>query len=493
MGAFVTDSFPRLDLKRIEFRVLPMRTRFPFKYGIASLTALPHLVLNVEAEIDGARAEGIASEGLPPKWFTKNPDTTFEQDLPAMLEVIGHAAELALSAPPSSFFELWFKINEAQSAWASETGHPPLLANLGVSLMERALLDALCRHLGSGLHAVLRENQLGLRLGEVRPELSGTDPVSFLPERPLSSIRARHTIGLGDPLTAVDVTDENKAEDNLPLDLESCIRTYGLTHFKIKVCGNLEIDLPRLEALSELLGPEALFTLDGNEQYSSINAFREHWEAWREKEKIRVLLDTGLLLIEQPAHRDESFASSVSSEFAAWPDRPAFIIDEADGAIDSLPQALALGYDGVSHKNCKGMVKGLANAATLAEGGRNRERAVHLSGEDLANVGPIALFQDLAMMAALGIEHVERNGHHYFKGLSAWPESVQASMLENHDDLYRAHPEGYPTLGIKDGMLELSSLNAAPFGPSELLDVSALERVDPTDSEGFIRSGMPTG
>ena len=93
-----------------------MRTRFPFKYGIASLTALPHLVLKVEAEIDGARAEGIASEGLPPKWFTKNPDTTFEEDLPAMLEVIGRAADLALSAPPSTFFKLWFKINEEQSA-----------------------------------------------------------------------------------------------------------------------------------------------------------------------------------------------------------------------------------------------------------------------------------------------------------------------------------------------------------------------------------------
>ena len=487
----MTDSFPRLDLKKVEFRVLPMRTRFPFKYGIASLTALPHLVLKVEAEIDGARAEGIASEGLPPKWFTKNPDTTFEQDLPSMLEVIGHAAELALSAPPFSFFELWFKIHDAQSVWASETGHPPLLANLGVSLMERALLDALCRHLGSGLHAVLRENQLGLRLGAVRPELSGTEPVSFLPDRPLSSIRARHTIGLGDPLTAVDVTDENKAKDNLPLDLESCMRTYGLTHFKIKVCGNLEIDMPRLEALADLLGTQALFTLDGNEQYSGINAFREHWEVWRENEKIRTLLETGLLLVEQPAHRDETFASNVASEFAAWADRPAFIIDEADGAIDSLPQALALGYDGVSHKNCKGVVKGIANAASLARERIKRERPVHLSGEDLANVGPIALFQDLAMMAALGIEHVERNGHHYFKGLSAWPKSVQTSMLENHEDLYRPHPEGYPTLGIKDGMLDLTSMNASPFGPRELLDLSSLDSVDLADPAAFMESGLP--
>ncbi len=486
----MTDSFPSFDLKQVDFRVLPMRTRFPFKYGIASLTALPHLVLKVETEVEGAPAAGIASEGLPPKWFTKNPDTTFEEDLPAMLEVIGQAAELALAAPPSSFFELWLKIHEAQSAWACEAGHPPLLANLGVSLIERALIDALCRHLGSTLHTVLGENRLGLRLGEIRPELSGIEPSACLPSRPLPSVRVRHTIGLGDPLTPADANDENRADDSLPLDLESCIRAYGLTHFKIKVCGNLDLDLPRLEALAELLGPQALFTLDGNEQYSSINAFKTHWETWRENEKIRALLDSGLLMIEQPAHRDETFASNVASEFADWPDRPAFIIDEADGAIDSLPQALALGYDGVSHKNCKGIVKGIANAASLARERQKRERPVYLSGEDLANVGPIALFQDLAMMAALGIEHVERNGHHYFKGLSAWPDSAQASMLQNHGDLYRIHPEGFPTLGIKDGALDLSSLNAAPFGPSERLDVSALERVDPNDSKGFLRAGM---
>jgi L-alanine-DL-glutamate epimerase-like enolase superfamily enzyme len=487
----MTDAWPRLALKQVDFRVLPMRTRFPFKYGIASLTALPHLVLRVEVEIDGNLAKGIASEGLPPKWFTKCPDTTFEADLPAMLEVIGHAADLALSAPPSSFFELWFKVHEAQSLWASEMNHPPLLANLGVSLVERALLDALCRHLGSTVHTVLRENQLGLRLGEIRPELSGAEPSDCLPVRPLSTVLARHTIGLGDPLTPADVTDENQTDDSLPLDLESCIRTYGLTHFKVKVCGNLDLDLPRLATLADLLGPQALFTLDGNEQYSSINAFREHWEAWRENEKIRVLLDSGLLLVEQPAHRDETFASSVSSEFADWTDRPAFIIDEADGAIDSLPQALALGYDGASHKNCKGIVKGIANAISLAREREKRERPVHLSGEDLANVGPIALFQDLAMMAALGIEHVERNGHHYFKGLSAWPEPIQVSMLENHGDLYRAHPEGYPTLRIKDGMLDLTSMNASPFGPRELFDLSMMDSVEPSDPAGFIDSGLP--
>jgi hypothetical protein len=37
---------------RTEMRALPMRTRMPFRYGITTLTALPHLFVRVDAEID---------------------------------------------------------------------------------------------------------------------------------------------------------------------------------------------------------------------------------------------------------------------------------------------------------------------------------------------------------------------------------------------------------------------------------------------------------
>lgn len=51
---------------------------------------------------------------------------------------------------------------------------------------------------------------------------------------------------------------------------------------------------------------------------------------------------------------------------------------------------------------------------------RNRtgpERQYVLSAEDLRTVGLIELLQDLAVTATLGAEHVERNGHHNFRGL----------------------------------------------------------------------------
>src|SRR5207247_11402064 len=58
----------------------------------------------------------------------------------------------------------------------------------------------------------------------------------------------------------------------------------------------------------------------------------------------------------------------------------------------------------------------------------NRASSLIMSGEDLCNVGPLALLQDLAAMAALGINSVERNGHHYLAGLSQFPASTQQQI-----------------------------------------------------------------
>jgi hypothetical protein len=121
-----------------------------------------------------------------------------------------------------------------------------------------------------------------------------------------------------------------------------------------------------------------------------------------------------------------------------------------------------------------------------------RDRLVHLTGEDLANVGPIALLQDLAVIATLGITHVERNGHHYFRGLSAWPKSLQESILGHHSDLYNPHPDGYPTLHVENGKLNLASINAAPFGLQPMINCEELSEVDLSDDSAFLAASLPS-
>ena len=194
------------------------------------------------------------------------------------------------------------------------------------------------------------------------------------------------------------------------------------------------------------------FTLDANESYADFATLRTFWEQLPKAYLSRCLF------VEQPLHRDNALTDTAGAGIAAWESHPPFLIDESDGAIGDFPRALDLGYIGTSHKGCKGVFKGITNACLA------KKRGAMLSGEDLTCTGPICLQQDLAVMAALGIESVERNGHHYFAGLSMFDEATQKAVLAAHPDLYYATAEGWPTLTITDGMVALGTINAAPFG-----------------------------
>ena len=460
-----------------------MRARMPFRYGIATLTALPHLFVRVEAEVDGRRQVGIASEGLPPKWFTKDPATTFRQELGDMLAVIGHAGELAVGGGAApAVFDWWWELHAAQSAWGAAQGYPPLLSGLGASLLERAAIDAFCRAKGTTFGTALRENAFGVRLGALHAELGEAQAADFLPARPLRTVIARHTVGLADPLTDGDVPVDERVEDGLPQSLEACVRTYGLTHFKLKLSGDLARDVARLRQIAVVLesavGQDYAFTLDGNEQYKSVGAFQEAWRTFAAEPSLRPFIGQALF-VEQPLHRDVALSEDAFLGFDRWTERPPIIIDESDSEIRTLQAALDHGYAGTSYKNCKGVFHGLGNACLLASR-RAHDPGGHyiISGEDLANVGPVALLQDLAAVATLGISHVERNGHHYFRGLSMLPADVQQAVLAAHGDLYRSHPAGYPTLAVEQGQLAVGSAVDAPFGTGFLLDTEQFTPLD---------------
>ena len=116
----------RIHLKDVAFHTRWMRTRFPFRYGIAAMTELPHVFLSATAVVDGKEITGLASEGLPPKWFTKDPETTFGQDLPEMLRVIEQAVEFGRGIEADSLFDWWFKMYREQDAWSQ--GRDPAAA-----------------------------------------------------------------------------------------------------------------------------------------------------------------------------------------------------------------------------------------------------------------------------------------------------------------------------------------------------------------------------
>ncbi|MBL9127894.1 MAG: hypothetical protein JNL97_09625 [Verrucomicrobiales bacterium] len=441
------------------------------------MTEVPHLFARARISTEAGAGAGLASEGLPPKWFTKDPNTSFDQDLPALFGVIGHAARVAVGVDRvGSFFDWWLEVHAAQEAWGRSAGHPALLTGLGTSLIERAVLDGLCRLRGIPFHRAVLENHLGLRLGEVHAALGGIEPGDLLPEAPAGDTLVRHTLGLADALTAADLSASERVDDGLPQTLEDSVRRYGLKAFKIKLAGDAARDVARLEAVDRLLASLGVadyrVTLDGNENFAGFDAFREFWGRVVDAPGLREFRRR-VLFVEQPVHRSRALSDEGARVLEAWKDRPPLVIDESDGAVEDLERALAIGYDGTSHKNCKGIVKGLAHACLLAKRRRQGERAI-LSGEDLCNLGPVALLQDLALVALLGIPHVERNGHHYFRGLSPWPREWQDLARERHPDLYVEDPPGLTRLAVDAGRLRLASVNAAPFGVAPWFDPEAV-------------------
>jgi hypothetical protein len=461
-----------MRVRDVTLSVLNLWTRMPFKYGIATLTAVPHLFVRVELEMDGRVTAGLASDNLPPKWFTKDADRSTDEELLELIEVARRAAQHAMAAAEMpSVFDLWRQVYAAQRQWGERTGLPPLLWAFGITLIERAVIDAYCRATRTTFADAVHSNVLGLRLGEIHPELEDAQPADLLPASPLRQVIVRHTVGLADPLTAADIPHDEQLDDGLPHALDQCIDAYGLTHFKIKIPFASEVAVDRLTRLAQMIGarcPSFAFTLDGNEFYHDIAAFRVLWERLKATLRIADFLARGLMFVEQPLHRDAALSETTSAAMHAWRDRPTMIIDESDGTLSAVRQALDAGYHGTSHKNCKGVFKGIASACLLEVRRRAGAAGLVMSCEDLTNVGPVALQQDLAVVATLGITHAERNGHHYFAGLSAMPADLQRVVLSAHGDLYRANttPQGdtWPTLRIERGVIRTDSVIEAPFG-----------------------------
>jgi hypothetical protein len=458
---------------------IPLKARMPFRYGIATMTEVTHIFLRLEFDFAGRTETGLAADHLPPKWFTKDPNRALNDEIDEMFAVIraavGHARVIRAATP----FAFWRELYNAQAAWGASQKIPPLLAQFGTSLVERALLDAFCRMRGVTLATALHGNLLGLDLGSLHSTLAGTTAHDWLPAAPPTEVFARHTVGLSDPITDEEIPADERVHDALPQSLVACISFYGLSHFKLKINGDAPRDCARLARMAEIFARDCragyAFSLDGNESFHEVAAFADYVRDLRASVGDASFW-SHLLFIEQPWHRDVALTPAIGALARAWPDRPPIIIDESDAELTSLPTALNLGYAGTSHKNCKGIFKGVANACLLA-----RRRAVGLpamlSGEDLSNIGPVALLQDLAAAACLGITSIERNGHHYFAGLSQFPASVQAHILEHHGDLYTRSTAGWPRLDVKNGRLQIGSVLAAPFGYEGELDLSGLESV----------------
>ncbi|MEM7473816.1 MAG: enolase C-terminal domain-like protein, partial [Planctomycetota bacterium] len=275
-----------------------------------------------------------------------------------------------------------------------------------------------------------------------------------------------------DPLTDEDWPGGKRLDDGLPETLSDYIQQQGIRYFKVKISGDPDSDLKRLNRLWEIMPHERQpeVTLGANEAYQDAEQLFRFIERL---ERENLGLYQHVSFIEQPLARSAALEPRTESWMRRCVDRKPVVIDESDGTLDACRRALEIGYSGTSHKNCKGFFKSLANLGLLAQESLDG-RHVIMSGEDLQNLPIVPLHQDLVSVGSLGITHCERNGHHYNFGLSMLPESEKKAVLAAHPDLYEQRGgEGF--LKIRDGSIDCTSLHAPGYGVQNEPDWESME------------------
>jgi hypothetical protein len=459
----------------IEFRERPVRLRLPFKFGVVTLTHAPQAFAFARIETaDGKTALGAAAEMLAPKWFDKNLALTNEQNFDQLRLALSLARERYLDGKARTAFGHFAAHYADQIAAGGRHGLNPLVSNYGPALIDRAVLDALCRALCISFADAIRRNVAGIAPTALLPEFAGFDIERFLGSlAPRDRIAARHTVGMVDPITAADIKPGQRVDDGLPETLEEVVAAYGHSWFKLKVGGDVAKDIDRLLAIASVLDrASSLYrcSLDGNEQYEDVDGVLALWRKMGETPALRRLVSS-IAFIEQPINRKTALERDVATLGKEKP----LIIDESDSDLEAFPRAKALGYAGVSSKTCKNFYKSILNTARCAlwndAAGR---KAYFMSGEDLTTQAGLCVQQDLALVSLLGLEHVERNGHHYVNGMAELPASEQQAFLAAHPDLYH-RSGGAVRLKITGGLLAIGSLNCTGFGSGALPEMAAMQ------------------
>src|SRR5579863_212532 len=419
----------------------------PFRFGAVVVEAASQVFVRVEIEIEGkGRAAGASAEMMVPKWFDKRAHLSTEQTVDELRRSLAIASQLYLTSfgYDTAFGHHASRVSVQIDKCAKED-IPPLAALFGPAEINKAILDALLRGAGINYFDGMAANIAGID-ARMSPDLSNDDITRFLAQcRRRERVAIRHTVGLDDTVEgAGGVAGANE--------------NSGARYFKLKLAGNPDSDAERLIRIGRELTKlpyDYNVTLDANEQYADLGDLRKLVDRLGRDPALSPVASQ-LLYIEQPMPRDITRASPLQGIAACD-----FIIDEADDSYNAFVAARALGYRGISSKSCKGIYKSVINAARAAKWSTSGEK-FFVTGEDLTCQAGLAVQQDLALGALIGITHTERNGHHYVDGFGDTPADEANAFLAAHPDLY-TRADQQVRLAIHDGDLLTTSLTAPGF------------------------------
>ena len=450
---------PRFAVRDISFFERPIPFAKPFRFGSVVITSSVQVFVRAGIEIEGKGASvGASAEMMASKWFDKRAHHSPQQTVDGLRRALSIARELYLARPGlDTAFGHHAAVLAAQVEACAKADIPPLAAGFGPAEIDKAILDALLRGAGIGFFDGMAANIAGID-ARLSNDLSDRDVTQFLAGRKrLERVAIRHTVGMDDKVEgAGGVADEKE--------------NAGARYFKLKLNGDPEHDAERLARIGRELATlphDYRVTLDANEQYADLAALGALVDRLDRDAALQPIASR-LLYIEQPMPRD----ITRQSPLGALAKRD-FIVDEADDSYDAFPMARELGYRGISSKSCKGIYKSVINATRAAKwsaGGGN----CFIAGEDLTCQAGLAVQQDLALGALIGVTHAERNGHHYVDGFGDTPAVEAEAFLAAHPDLY-FRDGGKVRLAIHDGDLLTGSLTTPGFATSVHPDWSTMQ------------------
>jgi hypothetical protein len=440
----------RLTVRDISFFERPVTFARPFRFGAVVVNATPQMFVRVEIEVEGkGNATGASAEFLVAKWFDKRPHLSPQETIEELRRSLLIARELYLA---HAGFETAFGLHAAcigpQVEACAKEDIPPLAAAYGPAEIDKAILDALLLATGANFFDGMAANIGGVD-ARLSRDLGNDDIAQFLAGRTrLERVAIRHTVGMDDK-----VEGEGGVAD--------VSENAGARYFKLKLNGDPEHDAGRLIHIGRELATlphDYQVTLDANEQYADLVALGALVDRLDRDAALRPIA-AKLLYIEQPMPRDITRQSPLGALA-----RRDFIVDEADDSYDAFPVARALGYRGISSKSCKGIYKSVINATRAAKWSAAGTKCF-IAGEDLTCQAGLAVQQDLALGALIGVTHAERNGHHYVDGFGDTPAAEAEAFLAAHQDLY-AKDGDKVRLAIHDGDLLTGSLTTPGFASS---------------------------
>jgi len=447
---------PRLAVRDICLFERPVTFARPFRFGAVLMEAATQAFVRAEIDVEGkGKAVGATAELLAPKWFDKRPQRSADETVAELKRSLLIARELYLAARQDTAFGLHAQVIGTQAEACAREDITPLAAAFGPAEIDKAILDALLRAAEADFFDGMLQNIAGVD-ARLSSDLASDDVTQFLAtRRRLERVAVRHTVGLADRIEGEGGVGDPGA-------------TSLARYFKLKLGGDPDADSARLARVGRALAAlpyDTRVTLDANEQYADLGALAVLIDRLDRDTALRPIAER-LLYIEQPLPRELVRCSPLGSLA-----RCDTIIDEADDSYGAFPVASALGYRGVSSKSCKGLYKSIINATRAARwsaGGR-----YFVTSEDLTCQAGLAVQQDLALGALLGISHAERNGHHYVDGFADAPVAEAQAFLAAHGELYRDEA-GTIRLAIHDGDLLTGSLTGPGFASAVHPDWSSL-------------------